>query len=69
MNLPEIYLIPICNTVIASTMVLQFSGDYDWVSKSTVGAGGSYNSYCTLYYLLGHSILYFINYYNFNLFV
>ena len=69
MNLPEIYLIPICNTVIASTMVLQFSGDYDWISKNTVGAGGNYNSYCTLYYLLGHSILYFTNYYKFNLFV
>ena len=53
---PEL-LLPVCNTVIMTTMVLQFSGDFEWVSKNTVGAGGSYESYCSLYYILGHLIL------------
>ena len=57
---PEL-LLPISNTVIMTTMVLQFSGDYEWISKRTVGAGGSYESYCTLYYLVGNMIL-FITY-------
>jgi phosphatidylglycerophosphate synthase len=54
--LPEL-LLPICNTVIMTTMVLQFSGDFEWFSINTVGAGGSYESYCSLYYILGHIIL------------
>ena len=56
---PEL-LLPVSNTIIMTTMVLQFSGNYEWISKNTVGAGGSYESYCTLYYLIGHIILFFI---------
>ena len=54
---PEL-LLPVSNTIIMTTMVLQFSGDYKWVSKNTVGAGGSYESYCTFYYIIGHLILF-----------
>ena len=66
-NVPYIYIIPICNIIIMTNMVLQFSGNFDWVSKSMVGAGGSYESYCTFYYLLGHFLLYIIWSFNINI--
>ena len=50
-------LLPITNTVIITITVLQFSGDFDWITKNTVGANGSYESYCSLYYIFCHLTL------------
>lgn len=56
-------ILPICNLIIMTNMVLQFSGNFVSISKNTVGAGGSYESYCSLFYLIGHMSLVFIYYF------
>tara|TARA_B100001769_G_C22086512_1_gene585727 strand:- start:39 stop:554 length:516 start_codon:yes stop_codon:yes gene_type:complete len=61
--------LPICCTLIIShlvmivCMILNFNYDLIFLSEKIFGAGGSYDAYCTLLYILAQIIIVSIDYY------
>ena len=56
----------ITNIIYTTMIVFNFNSDYEWIGKSIVGAGGCYDSYCTITYFFGVLLLIIINNMEFN---
>lgn len=64
LNTPLYIIISLSNIIVMMMMLFNFSENLGWISKVTFGAGGSYNSYCTLFYIIAHFTLVIISYNN-----
>jgi len=60
LSVPLVYSIPACNIIIMTSIVCNFTENYEFIGEYIVGSGGSYESYCTLLYFMGNYILWVI---------
>lgn len=58
LNIHNMYLIPICNTIIMTILVINFSKKYTLLAKKICGIGGCYEAYSTMSYILAHTTIY-----------
>lgn len=48
--------------IIVIAMIINFSDNLFWIAENTVGAGGNYNGYCSLFYYTFHILLIILSY-------
>ena len=63
---PIWYTLVITNTVIIICMILNFDNNLIFLSENIFGAGGSYDAYCTIMYIMAQCTIIFIDLYKNN---